>query len=119
MVGANYVWPLHEGTESAHRYAPPIFAYRHGNTDSTGCAITGGAFYNPQTVRFPGGFVGDYFFADFCNGWIRRYDSTTDRAIGFAKNLPNPVDLDVGRDGNLYVLARGSGSVEKIRYTGS
>ena len=30
-------------------------------------------FYNPQMVQFPSGYVGDYFFADFCRGWIRSY----------------------------------------------
>ena len=38
-----------------------------------GCAITGGAFYNPATAQFPADYVGDYFFADFCGGWIQRY----------------------------------------------
>jgi len=37
--------------------------------------------------------------------------------MGFATGIPFPVDLDVGREGNLYVLDRGTGSVEKIRYT--
>ena len=35
LVGANYGWILHEGPESALRYSPLIFAYRHGNIDST------------------------------------------------------------------------------------
>ncbi len=72
--GANYGWPVHEGPESAPNYTPPLLAYRHGSTGNTGCAITGGAFYDPVTVKFPRGFVGDYFYADLCQGWIRRYD---------------------------------------------
>src|SRR5829696_7421028 len=74
-AGANYGWPRYEGPESNPTFRNPIFAYRHGTTKATGCAITGGAFYNPTTRRFPSGYVGDYFFADLCSGWIRRLDS--------------------------------------------
>ncbi len=116
--GANYGWPIHEGPESVAAYAPPIFTYRHGNTATTGCAITGGAFYNPQDVRFPAGYVGDYFFADFCGGWIRRYDVATDRTSGFATGVDNPVDLKVSRGGALYYLARGTGSIHRIQHPG-
>jgi glucose/arabinose dehydrogenase len=117
---ANYGWPLYEGPESDTKYTPPIFAYGHGSTNTTGCSITGGAFYNPPTVQFPSGYVGDYFFADFCNGWIRRYDPATDTASGFATGFSGLVDLEVSRSGELYYLSRGSpGSVAKIRYTGN
>ena len=117
--GANYGWPVHEGPESASAYVPPIFAYQHeGDPRTTGCAITGGAFYNPEVARFPAGYVGDYFFADFCGGWIRRYDAATDKAAGFAAGIANPVDLKVGRDGVLYYIERGTGSTHKVQHTG-
>jgi glucose/arabinose dehydrogenase len=113
--GANYGWPVYEGPESDAKYTPPIFAYGHGSTNTTGCSITGGAFYNPATVQFPSGNVGDYFFADFCNGWIRRYDPATDTASGFATGLGSIVDLEVNKDGSLYYLTRGNpGLVGKI-----
>jgi glucose/arabinose dehydrogenase len=119
VQGANYGWPAYEGSETDPRYLAPVFAYEHGSSSTTGCAITGSVFYNPAARQFPVEYVGDYFFADLCSGWIRRYDLATDRAVGFATNLPGPVDLDVGTGGNLFVLVRGSGSVERIRYTGS
>ncbi len=113
--GANYGWPIYEGPETDAKYIPPIFAYGHGSTNTTGCSITGGAFYNPATVQFPSGYVGDYFFADFCNGWIRRYDPATDKARGFATGLGSIVDLEVNKDGSLYYLSRGNpGLVGKI-----
>jgi glucose/arabinose dehydrogenase len=119
VSGANYGWPLYEGPESDAKYTPPIFAYGHGSTNTTGCSITGGVFYNPATVQFPSGYVGDYFFADFCNGWIRRYDPATDTASGFATGLGSVVDLEVSKGGELYYLSRGSpGLVGKIRYAG-
>ncbi|QYJ14317.1 hypothetical protein Rxycam_00113 [Rubrobacter xylanophilus DSM 9941] len=117
-AGANYGWPRFEGPESSPRFTPPIFAYRHGRTASTGCAITGGAFYAPQRVEFPAGYVGDYFFADYCGGWIRRYDPASDRALPFASGISAPVDLLVGRGGALYYLERGTGSVYRVRYAG-
>lgn len=117
--GANYGWPHKEGPESAPAYAPPIFAYEHdGDPNTTGCAITGGTFYNPKDVQFPAAYVGDYFFADFCSGWIRKYDSATDTASRFATGLDRPVDLKVSRGGALYYLARGTGSIHKIQHPG-
>ena len=41
---------------------------------SLGCAITGGAFYNPSVAQFPAAYTGSYFFADYCGGWINRMD---------------------------------------------
>jgi glucose/arabinose dehydrogenase len=116
---ANYGWPRFEGPENFRRFAPPIFAYRHGDTPTTGCAITGGAFYNPPVPRFPASYAGDYFFADFCSGWIRAYDPSSRRVEPFAQGLSFPVDLKVGPDGALYYLERGSGSVVRIEYAGA
>jgi glucose/arabinose dehydrogenase len=110
-AGANYGWPRYEGPKSDSKYRDPIFAYRHGSTKTTGCAITGGAFYNPTTRQFPSGYVGDYFFADFCSGWIRRLDdAATGGVSGFATGLSRPVDLKVSEDGSLYYLSRGDGA---------
>jgi sugar lactone lactonase YvrE len=69
------------------------------------------------TVRFPSGYVGAYFFADFCGGRIRRYDPATGTASGFATGFGSVVDLEVSKDGELYYLSRGSpGLVGKIGY---
>lgn len=116
--GANYGWPRFEGPEENRRFTPPIFAYRHGDGPTTGCAITGGAFYNPQTGQFPAKYDGDYFFADFCSGWIRTYDPSRREAAPFAEGLSFPVDLKIGPHGSLYYLERGSGSIVEIEYTG-
>jgi glucose/arabinose dehydrogenase len=117
--GGNYGWPVHEGPENDRQYVPPIFAYQHGDTGSTGCSITGGEFYRPARRNFPAGYVGDYFFADLCNGWVRRYDRATDRATRFADGLGSPVDMEVGRRGALYVLVFGQpGRVVRIRFAG-
>ena len=52
-----------------------------------------------------------YFFADYCAGFDPPFDPDTGADTGFATDLDSPVDLAVGVDGNLYYLARGSGSV--------
>src|SRR5829696_7993712 len=121
--GANYGWPVHEGREGDPDYRGPVYAYKHGDTPTTGCSITGGTFYNPKTVRFPPMYKGNYFFADFCGGWIRSLDPATGKASGFAIGLERPVDLEVNKNGELYYLARGrTGSpalVGKIAYAGN
>jgi glucose/arabinose dehydrogenase len=124
VAAANYGWPVHEGVAKDPLYVDPIFAYAHGSTATTGCAITGGTFYNPTTALFPQEYEGDYFFADFCNGWIRRLDPLTGAVSGFATGLQRPIDLEVSRAGELYYLSRSTttGSpalVGKIGYAGT
>ncbi len=118
IVGSNYGWPNTEGPTTNPSFRSPLFAYQHGSTDTTGCAITGGTFYNPAVNQFPATYVGKYFFADFCGGWIRLLNPANNTASAFATGIAAPVDLQVGPDGNLYYLARGGGGVVyKIRYT--
>ncbi len=128
IAGANYGWPYYEGPErlegsppppEGFKHRKPMFSYRHDASGiEGGCAITGGAFYKPETVQFPASYVGDYFFADFCRGWIRTYDPKTRTARYFAKGALYPVDLKVDRSGSLYYLERGTGSVYRIEHPG-
>jgi glucose/arabinose dehydrogenase len=117
IAGSNYGWPITEGTTTDPRFRSPLFAYGHGNTSTTGCAIAGGAFYNPAIVQFPASYVGKYFFADLCTGWIRLLDPSNNTAADFAAGISSPVDLKVGADGSLYYLAIGSGAVFKVQYS--
>ena len=116
VAGSNYGWPDTEGVTSNPAFRSPLFVYAHGASATTGCAIAGGAFYNPQTVQFPPNFVGKYFFADLCSGWIRAFDPATGTASGFATNISSPVDLKVSADGSLYYLARGSSAVFRVQF---
>ena len=117
-AGANYGWPRYEGPDGGSGFKRPVFAYRHGFSETTGQAITGGAFYNPDTVEFPPEYVGDYFFADIATGWIRRLDPETKEVTPFkAGSDEAPVDLKVGPEGELFFLSRAGGTVEKISYT--
>jgi glucose/arabinose dehydrogenase len=75
IAGSNYGWPTCEGNCSPPNasFRDPLFQYAHsGSISTTGCAIVGGGFYNPNTVQFPASYVGKYFFADLCSGWIPR-----------------------------------------------
>jgi glucose/arabinose dehydrogenase len=128
--GANYGWPTHEGfaaspDPSLQNYKNPVFSYQHGTTADTGCAITGGAFYDPTAPTtppvFPAEYQGDYFYADFCSGWIRRLDLSTNTTSGFASGIERPVDVEVAEDGTLYYLFKGTSvpdTVRKISYAG-
>jgi glucose/arabinose dehydrogenase len=114
IAGANYGWPMFEGV-AANPGATTNPRHAYANDSST-CAITGGAFYGPATLNFPGDYLNDYFFADFCAGWIRRLDTASNTVVGFATGINSPVDLKVFSDGFLYYLARGSGTVFRVRY---
>jgi glucose/arabinose dehydrogenase len=116
IAGSNYGWPITEGATSDPRFRAPLFAYGHGSTSTTGCAIAGGTFYNPTTAQFPAGYTGKYFFGDLCGGWIRVLDPANNTAADFASGISNPVDLKVSADGSLYYLSIGSGSVFRIQY---
>jgi glucose/arabinose dehydrogenase/subtilisin-like proprotein convertase family protein len=112
VAGANYGWPNCEGGCSDPAYRNPIYQYAHG----TGYCIAGGAFYNPATAQFPSSYIGNYFFADYASGWIRKLDPAAGNQVtSFATGIGSPVDVKVGPDGRLYYLARGNGTVVAIR----
>ena len=115
IAGSNYGWPTSEGPTTDPRFRAPLFAYRHSGGTPSGCAITGGAFYNPTTVTFPSTFVGRYFYADFCSGFIRVFNPAAGTDAAFATGVSSPVDLKVHSDGSLYYLARGNGTVGRVR----
>jgi glucose/arabinose dehydrogenase len=114
VAGANYGWPETEGATTDPRFKTPIYSYNHAGG---ACAITGGAFYAPLTNQFPADYVRDYFFADFCGGWIRKLDPAAgNTVVDFAAGIPSPVDLKVSDDGALYYLARGAGATTGVVY---
>src|SRR6266850_1586813 len=118
IAGSNYGWPTTEGATSDPRFRTPLFSYGHGSSSTTGCAIAGGAFYNPMTVQFPSSYVGKYFFADLCSGWIRLLDPANNTATGFASGINQPVDLKVASDRSLYYLSIGAGAVFRVQFPG-
>ena len=139
ISGRNYGWPTCEAScqPPVAGLTNPIYAYHH-NPGFTphGCAITGGAFYNPPTrcsgdppYGFPSSYVGQYFFLDLCAGWIytmdpNQIDPTSPygfhRINLFASDIHGfPTYLTVGPDANLYYISREDNAVYQIRYPAS
>ena len=117
VAGSNYGWPDTEGPTNNVLFRAPVYAYQHGAGTPTGCAITGGAFYSPRdALQFPSSYDGDYFFADYCGGWIYSLETSNYTVTQFATGIASPVDLKVSDDGALYYLARGGGTVVMITY---
>lgn len=118
-AGANYGWPSAEGPSSDPQFTAPIYAAPQPDVK----AFTGGDFYNPATPQFPASYTGAYFFGDLNKRFIKRLDTTTRVASGFATLTPgSPVDIDTAADGSLYYLARPidgtrPGGVYRIRYS--
>lgn len=117
--GANFGWPATEGPTADPRLTAPLFAYHHTQGDPTGCAITGGTFYDPPAGAahpFPAEYFGDYFFSDGCNPWVWRLDRDTNTAAPFA-TLDGPAfSLTTGPDGSLYYTAYNAGQVRRISF---
>lgn len=113
ISGANYGWPLIEGKRtnqtlpSIGTYKDPHYAYAHGGGANEGCAIVGASFYNPTVVQFPATYVGRFFFADYCNGYIKTIDPNNGTDVQtFATGINRPLAVIVADDGSLYYLAR-------------
>jgi glucose/arabinose dehydrogenase len=128
VSGGNYGWPTCEGpcAPPLAAFTDPLAAYDHGLSDATGCAITGGAFYEPAQPTFPELYHGKYFYLDYCSSWIRWLDPVTRATSPFATGLPPSDDasatqvvLEVGPDGALYFANRFRGAIYRIQYTGS
>ncbi len=140
LPGGNYGWPSVEGMHTTETLPPdgtyhdPLYAYPHGDGNDAGCAVVGAAFYQPHMSQFPEGYVGKFFFADYCNGYIKYMDPANPAMIEvFAENVDRPVSIVIAHDGTMYYLARGglgggtegdntasnSGTLWQINYTGS
>jgi glucose/arabinose dehydrogenase len=110
VAGGNYGWPLYEGY-SPGPYINPLYTYGHAlNTSEAGCAVVGGAFYAPVYPQFSQEYIGQYYFSDYCNDWIRMLDPEKPQNVKlFATNLSGfaIVNMQVGPDGAIYLLSRG------------
>ena len=119
VAGANYGWPVCEGTCGTAGMRNPIYQYSHNGRDS---AITGGFVY--RGTQFPASFVGAYFYGDFALNVIRYL--TLDAAgnvTGGGNFLPpdgapdgpfDPVMLKQGPDGSLFYVDFGWGWQESV-----
>jgi glucose/arabinose dehydrogenase len=118
LGGVNYGWRIMEG---AHCFNPkpcsttglvqPAVEYGHAN----GCSISGGFVYRGS--RAPS-LVGQYFYSDYCSGWLRSFSYANGAVTGqtsWSLNVSLGNVLSFGEDaaGEVYVLSAG-GSVYRI-----
>jgi glucose/arabinose dehydrogenase len=142
----NFGWPCYEGPGPQPAYqaaglnickglyknpaavSAPLFSYRHpdeivpGENCSTGSSsITGLAFYGGGP--YPSGYDGALFFADHSRNciWVMKRGGSPDPSPSHIKTFvapaANPVDLQVGPDGNLYYVDFDGGTVRRITYS--
>ncbi|MEO5570691.1 MAG: PQQ-dependent sugar dehydrogenase [Bacteroidia bacterium] len=115
----NFGWPTAEGISSNPAFTNPVYSYQHGTGSALGCAITGGAFFNPSSTNYPAGYIGNYFFLDYCGNWIDKlvFNGSTWSRSNFATGIPgSPVGITTGTDGNIYFLSRNNSALYKIIY---
>lgn len=133
IAGLNYGWPACEGTFTAGsqstpcgnpNYSDPVYQFSSASPASE-CTVIGAAFYNPTTTVFPAQYVGKYFFADYCAGWIKYVDPLNPSSMGNASNFASglqfgTVDIQVSDDGSMYYLSRRTGTpLVRIQYVGT
>jgi glucose/arabinose dehydrogenase len=118
--GGNYGWPSSEGPTTLPNIVQSVYHYAHSSDSPTGCAITGGTFYDVNSGGFPDEFENKYLFGDYCGVWIYYIDPVSSApASPFHSGLNAPVDLAFGPDGALYYAQAGNGQVRRIRYNGA
>jgi glucose/arabinose dehydrogenase len=112
--GLNYGWNVMEGTLcfqplsgcSQTGLVQPVLEYANG---SDGCSITGGAVYRGQAMA---DLRGHYFYADYCDGWVRSFRLGNDGRPQDQKewDLGSPGQItSFGEDssGELYIIVQG------------
>ena len=120
--GKNYGWhlvegPLGGGNPPGGEYADPFYAYGH---EGDACAVVGASFYEPEVERFPGSYVGKFFFLDLCNGTLYCLDPESGAVEEFGTELePNYSNLEVSPDGDLYLIHVNEGNLARISYQGT
>lgn len=117
IAGADYGWPATEGPQppGVAGVTYPIYSYANAGSN---CSIIGSAFYNPSVPNFPANFDGAYFFGDYCGGFINTLSPPDYATVNaFATGISSLVDIQIGDDGALYYLERGTGSVFRVQFT--
>ncbi len=142
-AGVNAGWPLFEGASPysacplaiSSGFTAPIYTYDHTN----GLSIVSLGVYRRAGLgssRFPPAYEGDYFLADYYNGWIRRLSGSgaswalepevgQPAGINWATGVAQIADALIGPDGALWYVKQGinyvanTGQVRVIRYGGT
>jgi glucose/arabinose dehydrogenase len=142
----NFGWPCYEGTPRQPGYddqnlpicetlygqnnavTPPYYAYRHSEQVTPSCPIGGSSIAGLSFGFYSGGpypaeYDGALFFADYTRKciWAMEKGGTIlpspSNIKGFVGGAANPVDVQIGPDGNLYYVDIGGGTIRRIEYT--
>lgn len=122
LPGKNYGWPMIEGYQNGQAappdYQDPIYVYPHGF--NIGCAVVGGAFYDPSTINFPSQYLDKYIFSDYCTGTFQVMDPSTGAIEDtLLQGAHYPSNIWVGEDGSLYYLSFQEGELWRLYYVGN
>ncbi len=106
----NFGWPITEGFSCFQTsdcdtagLTPPVLDIAHG--DAGTCSITGGLTYRGSAIPE---IAGEYFFSDFCGGWLRSVSVTEPYDVtDWTGDVGVPgqvVGFGTDRAGEMYVL---------------
>ena len=108
----------------------PFYTYRHSSQVIPGesCPIGGSSIAGLSFAFYGGGpypaeYDGALFFSDYTRRciWTMERGGTTrpspSNIKGFVGGAANPVELQIGPDGNLYYVDIGGGTIRRIKYT--
>ncbi len=127
--GANFGWPCVEGSDNSPDYqrapacagvttattAKKDIVYPHSGTPAS---ITGGDFN--FGANFPDEMRGDLFFADYSKFFVKRAQLDNAGAVvathDLVGNIGEPVDVQFGRDGALYVMSYQSRGFQRVYF---
>jgi glucose/arabinose dehydrogenase len=108
----NYGWSRMEGSqcfvEGCDRsgLTRPLVQYDHAD----GCAVTGGYVYRGAAIS---GLQGQYFYGDYCEGWVRSFRAEGDpgQPVDWPALSPGDNITSFGEDaaGELYIVTQGGG----------
>lgn len=114
--GSNYGWRIREGAHCntsvpdpciTAGLTDPVAEYDH----SLGASITGGYVYRGTAIA---GLAGSYVFGDFISGRIFRLAPGSSALEAVLESRLSISSFGEGRDGELYVVDYGGGTLQKI-----
>jgi glucose/arabinose dehydrogenase len=111
--GVNYGWSVMEGRHCTRASCDqtgltlPVLEYAHPE----GCSVTGGHVYRGTAIP---GLQGNYFYADYCQGWVRTFRMEGGVLGGeteWPELEPEGQITSIGKDaaGELYIVTQQGG----------
>jgi hypothetical protein len=123
VAGGNYGWPIHEGTENPPdpTCVDPLATY-FPTTEPVGITFYTG-------TNYPANYQGSMFLVEFSDGGVRKLEldalGTTVQSQSMFDDLVQAYDIQMGPDGNLWVLhndtpgARGGDEIGRYVHSGA